>query len=178
MKKMALYLGLAPDEEFEEYDDDIDDRRARPAPSMAAARPATTVAVRSQPSTTSEAPAVSSVRPIPVPSAEPSVSTVTATVRPVQKPSTPAIARPSIVTPESFGDAPLIADRFKMNQPVAMNLKDVDRQLMRRLIDFASGLCYGLSGSLQRLSSHVFLLTPDGVEVPQEEQRRLAKLGE
>ena len=72
----------------------------------------------------------------------------------------------------------MVADRFKMNQPVAMNLQDVDRQLSRRLIDFASGLCYGLSGRIDRLSTYVFLLIPDNVEVPQEERRRLAKLGE
>ncbi len=183
LKKMALYLGLAPDDEFEEYDDDVDERAAparQAASTGAPVRSVSTAQPRQQPAQTAQdsPPSVTAVRPIPVPSADSGSGSVTSTVRPVQRPAAPAIARPSIVAPESFSDAQMVADRFKMNQPVAMNLHDVDRQLSRRLIDFAAGLCYGLSGRIDRLSTYVFLLIPENVEVPQEERRRLAKLGE
>jgi cell division inhibitor SepF len=48
----------------------------------------------------------------------------------------------------------------------------VDNDLGRRLVDFASGLAYGLGGSLQPVAEKVFLITPPGVEVSAEERKR------
>ena len=45
--------------------------------------------------------------------------------------------------------------------------------LSRRLVDFASGLCYGMRGSMERVTNQVYLLTPSNVEVSAEEKRRL-----
>ena len=39
-----------------------------------------------------------------------------------------------------------------------MNLQGADRDLSRRLIDFASGLCYGLNGSMEKVATGVYLL--------------------
>lgn len=83
----------------------------------------------------------------------------------------------TILAPRSFGDAKVLADEFKSNTPLVMNLQDVDRELARRLIDFASGICYALDGGMEKLASQVFLLVPDEVEVSDEERRRLEQLG-
>ena len=98
------------------------------------------------------------------------VGTRGAVVRPLPVPVT---AKPHIVHPASFNGAQEVADLFKGNVPVIMNLQEVDRDLSRRLIDFASGLCYGLGGSMDRVASSVYLLTPADVEVTAEERRRL-----
>ena len=45
-----------------------------------------------------------------------------------------------------------IGDRFKSGQPVIVNLQAVDKDLRRRLVDFASGLCYGLEGEMERVA--------------------------
>ena len=58
-----------------------------------------------------------------------------------------------------------------------MNLQGADRDLSRRLIDFASGLCYGLGGQMERVGNQVYLLTPANVEVSAEERRRLQERG-
>jgi cell division inhibitor SepF len=77
------------------------------------------------------------------------------------------------VTPTSFNQAQEVADKFKNNQAVAFDLAAVDRDLARRLIDFASGLCYGLGGNLEKVAASMYLLTPTGVEVPAAERNRL-----
>ena len=41
-----------------------------------------------------------------------------------------------------------------------MNLEATDRDVARRLIDFASGLCYGLEGSMEKVGTGVYLLKP------------------
>lgn len=91
-------------------------------------------------------------------------------VRPIPR---EAHVKPHSVTPISFNDAQQIADHFKHPQPVIINLEAADRDLRRRLIDFCSGLCYGLGGQMERVADHVYLLTPSNVEVSAEDRRRM-----
>ena len=86
-------------------------------------------------------------------------------------------AKPFVVMPTSFNQAQDVADKYKGSQPVIMNLQGADRDLSRRLIDFASGLCYGLGGQMERVANQVYLLTPTNVEVSAEERRRLHERG-
>ncbi len=67
---------------------------------------------------------------------------------------------PHTVRPRRFDSAQEIADKFKEGQPVIMNLEATERDVSRRLIDFASGLCYGLNGSMEKVASGVYLLKP------------------
>ncbi|MCE5191755.1 MAG: cell division protein SepF [Actinomycetia bacterium] len=82
-----------------------------------------------------------------------------------------------IVEPRAFSEAQGIADRFKLGVPVIMNLSTSDPELSRRLIDFASGLTYGLNGGLQKVSDKVFMLTPVNVDVSAEQRRVLRDKG-
>ena len=82
-----------------------------------------------------------------------------------------------LVIPKSFNDAQQIADQFKKDVPVIINLQGTDTDLAKRLIDFASGLTYALEGGMQRIADKVFLLTPRNVEVSAEERARLIEKG-
>ncbi len=79
--------------------------------------------------------------------------------------------------PTSFNDVQQVADRFKTLNPVIVNLQGVNRDLSRRLIDFASGLCYGLGGNMERVADSVYLLTPSDVELSDDERRHLQDRG-
>jgi cell division inhibitor SepF len=70
-----------------------------------------------------------------------------------------------IVEPRTYAEAQAIADKFKLGVPVIMNLTMTEADLARRLLDFASGLTYGLNGGLQKVSDKVFMLTPANVDV-------------
>jgi cell division inhibitor SepF len=85
---------------------------------------------------------------------------------------TPASASLHLVQPSAFNDAQEIGDKFREGTSVIMNLVGSDPNLSRRLVDFASGLAYGLRGSMQAVADNVFLLTPAGVQVSAEERRR------
>ncbi|MRR12470.1 DUF552 domain-containing protein [bacterium] len=82
-----------------------------------------------------------------------------------------------IVEPKSFSEAQAIADRFKQGTPVIMNMSLTAPDVAKRLIDFASGLTYGLDGGLQKVSDKVFMLTPANVDVSAGEVRRLKDKG-
>jgi cell division inhibitor SepF len=89
----------------------------------------------------------------------------------------PAPAKVHLVAPRAFNDAKQIADRFKAQTPVIINLQSADTELSKRLIDFASGLTYALDGSMQRVADRVFLLTPRDVELSAEERARAMERG-
>ncbi len=89
----------------------------------------------------------------------------------------PGSVRMHLVIPRSFNDAQQIADRFKQDIPVILNLQSSDQELSKRLIDFASGLTYALDGGMQRVADKVFLLTPRNVEVSAEERARILERG-
>jgi len=86
-------------------------------------------------------------------------------------------AKVHLVVPRSFNDAQQIADRFKAQIPVILNLQSAETDLSKRLIDFASGLTYALDGSMQRVADKVFLLTPRNVELSAEERARALQRG-
>jgi len=96
-----------------------------------------------------------------------------ATVQPVPSRQ----VRVHMVEPKSFNDAEQIGQKFKADIPVIINLQQADAELSKRLIDFASGLTYGLDGGIQRVAERVFLLTPHNVEVSAEDKRWLREKG-
>ncbi|HVM39733.1 MAG TPA: cell division protein SepF [Acidimicrobiia bacterium] len=164
-RRAMVYLGLVDDDEYE-YDYDYYDEEPQRAPargpvtaSQGAARPAESyAAVRTMP------PEETSSLPAP---RRPSVVRTMPQVSP----------KVHVVEPAGFNDAQEVGDRLKVMQPVILNLQGLDRDLQRRLIDFASGLTYALGGAMSRVHEEVFLLTPANVEVSPEEKERLQARG-
>lgn len=192
LKKTLIYLGLGPDEEYDQYDEYAPAPVApgQNEPMLAEARP-TVRAVSDQPS---PRPGSSTVRPIPAAPANPSGSvraipsqpSAAAAGRPAVRPAaaepgqaasavrivdSPS-AQPHALSPTSFNEAQAIGDRFKAGRAVIINLQGVDRDLRRRLVDFASGLCYAVGGKMDRVADQVYLLTPPDVVVSTADAQR------
>lgn len=175
-KKAMLYLGLGPDEEYDDTSASAGDGRA-PAQDRPQQRATASPPPQQRRPTTQQQPASgASVRQLPTQPAStpPRPAARAATVRPMR--STSGV-KPVVVAPVSFNEAQVVADHFRANEPVIMNLQGVPRELSRRLIDFASGVCYGLGGQMERVATDVFLLTPSKMEVSKEERRRLHERG-
>ena len=136
LKKTMVYLGLADEEEtFDE-----------PAP---------------QPTNRSKQPSA----------VHNSVVEKTATVTPlhrptvVRQPTAGPISEILTVHPKQYRDAQTIAENFRDGIPVIINLSQMSDADARRLIDFASGLSLGLYGRIERVTSKVFLLSPENIAV-------------
>lgn len=95
-------------------------------------------------------------------------------VRTIASPRTNATGAIHKSEPKRFNEAREVADRFKEGTAVIMNLQSTEDSIARRLVDFASGLVYGLDGKIELVANRVYLLTPDDVEVSAEERERLA----
>lgn len=203
-RRTMVYLGLVDDEEYEEYEP-YDEPQTQPMGQAAPPRRATRAVPDPMEGTYDPEP--TGVRTLPrdegfnteprgmepraveprsiggsgmgSPSGLGSSGAVTVQPRPsVVRPfSQPQAAKVHITVPVGFNDAQEIGDKLKANQPVIVNLQGIDRDLSRRLIDFSSGLTYGLGGAMERVAEQVFLLTPSNVEVSAEEKRRLQERG-
>ena len=83
----------------------------------------------------------------------------------VRQPSAGAVNEILTVHPKQYRDAQLIAESFREGVPVIINLSQMSDADARRLIDFASGLSLGLYGRIERVTSKVFLLSPENIAV-------------
>ena len=82
-----------------------------------------------------------------------------------------------VITARSYADAQLLADHIRANSPVVLDLRKVEPAMVRRLVDFASGLTYALGGAMRKIGQGVILVTPANVNVGRDERRRLQTLG-
>ena len=69
------------------------------------------------------------------------------------------------VHPRQYKDAKPIAEAFRDGTPVIINLSQMTDGDARRLIDFSAGLTQGLEGRIERVTTKVYLLTPEHIVV-------------
>jgi cell division inhibitor SepF len=83
----------------------------------------------------------------------------------------------NIVTlhPRSYSEARQMAEHYREGNPVLINLDDMDESERKRLVDFASGLAFGLRGGIEKITSRVFLLSPANVTVRTEDKAAYAQ---
>lgn len=185
LKKTMIYLGLADGEEYDEQQraaerdaaerrDVVEARRAAEPdtdPSMEPVRSATVV--RPERIERAESPAPSgSTAAAP---AEPVDPGYRAPVTPIKRAAASSaegapVSTLSTVHPRSYNDAKAIGEAFRSGMPVIMNVTELGENEAKRLVDFAAGLVFGLHGSISRITSKVFLLTPANVDVVGAEQ--------
>ncbi len=94
---------------------------------------------------------------------------------PVQR--TADLTRIITVHPRTYNEARTIGEHFRDSVPVIMNLSDMEEADAKRLVDFAAGLIFGLRGTIERVTSKVFLLSPQNVNVTAEDKERIAAGG-
>jgi cell division inhibitor SepF len=117
----------------------------------------------------------------PVRASTPAVSSALPELTPRSTPSGESrrlpLSRITTVHPRSYNEARTIGERYRDGIPVIINLTELDDAAAKRLVDFAAGLAFALRGSIDKVTSRVFLLSPAGVEVSAEDRRKLAEGG-
>jgi cell division inhibitor SepF len=152
-KKMAGYLGLVDDEA------DFESTVAMEIPQKSVRVTTPSVA--------------SSVRTTPAaPLRERAVAPVAS---PVVQTELPILDSIFTIHPRFYNEARTVGEHFREGQPVLMNLSDMEESERKRLVDFASGLVFGHHGSIERVTSKVFLLTPANVRVSSEHKAAAAE---
>ena len=70
-----------------------------------------------------------------------------------------------LVRPESYDSAGEIADHLRDHQAVLLNLEQTEKNVSRRLVDFLCGCAYALDGSIKKVATSTYLVTPYGVDI-------------
>jgi cell division inhibitor SepF len=172
LRKMGVYLGLVEDgerynaryddeyDDFEEYDEAVDgeSHESEPVPAGREGRDVReSHAVREeQGATVSKFPDRRGVAP---------------------SPEVTELARITTVHPRSYNEARVIGEHFRDGTPVIMNLTEMDHADAKRLVDFAAGLIFCCRGSIERITTKVFLVCPPNVTVAAEEKEKIAADG-
>lgn len=84
------------------------------------------------------------------------------------------LSKITTLQPRSYSEARTIGEHYRDGIPVIINLTEMDEADAKRLVDFAAGLAFGLRGSIDKVTSRVFLLSPPNVDVGTEDRPRLA----
>ena len=92
-----------------------------------------------------------------------------------------SMQRPSpqteVILARNFSDAQMLADGIRAGRPLVLDLRTTEPEMVRRLVDFTSGLTYALDGKMAKIAQGVILVSPAGVAVSSAELDRLASLG-
>lgn len=147
LKRVANYLGLMDDPEFD-----------------------TPIATSTAPATTSSDVRIKPRSPRPVSSV-----VTTSTVEVAPQLDLPVLDRIVTLHPRFYNEARTIGEHFRLGNPVIINLTDMDESEHKRLVDFASGLAFGLHGTIERVTKKVFLLSPANVSIDVEDKSAAAQ---
>ena len=103
------------------------------------------------------------------------------TISPVERPLVRTFSdndlESEVIVARSYSDAQTVADHLRASVPVVLDLRKVEPAMVRRLVDFSSGLTYALGGSMRKIGQGVVLVTPPNVNISRDERRRLRDLG-
>ncbi len=146
IKRVANYLGLMDDPEFD----------TPVSSSLPAAPMSSDVRIKARP-----ARSVSSV--------------ITSTVEVAPQLDLPVLDRIITLHPRFYNEARTIGEHFREGNPVIINLTDMDESEHKRLVDFASGLAFGLHGTIERVTKKVFLISPANLQVSSEDKSAAAQ---
>jgi len=92
----------------------------------------------------------------------------------------PRVAELSKITtlhPRTYNEARTVGENYRDGTPVIMNLTEMDDNDAKRLVDFSAGLVFATRGTIERVTSKVFLLSPPNVSVAAEDKARIADGG-
>jgi cell division inhibitor SepF len=164
MRKVGVYLGLLEDgTTYDDYDDEHSTDRS--GATRYEPRAAERVEVDRRP--------VRAVR-----DEDARVAQLAQRRRPVEMSTVSADSvRITTLHPRTYNEARTIGEHFRDGTPVIMNLSEMDDNDAKRLVDFSAGLVFAAHGTIERVTSKVFLLSPPNVSVAAEDKQRIAEGG-
>jgi cell division inhibitor SepF len=179
LKRAAAWLGLVTDDRYGEYEvDDVERTEGLSREELMGSQERVASAGGGGAGgsvTTLQSKRPTSVAPVPSAGAQAAAAQVAvAEPAPAPRASTADLSRITTVHPRTYNEARTIGEHFRDGVPVIMNLSQMEDVDAKRLVDFAAGLIFGLHGTIERVTSKVFLLSPQNVTVATEDKARIA----
>ena len=65
--------------------------------------------------------------------------------------------------PTSYRESRAVGEHLRDGDIVVLDLTRMDAEEMHRLVDFVSGMVFGLQGNIDKVTAYVLVLAPPGV---------------
>jgi cell division inhibitor SepF len=79
--------------------------------------------------------------------------------------------------PLVFDDGLAICDLLKQRKPVIVNMENVEVKEAQRIMDFLAGVVYCVNGDIQEITSRIFIVAPENVNVSDHTKEHLKAQG-
>ena len=70
-----------------------------------------------------------------------------------------------VIKPQEISESQSIIDFLKEDKVIVINMDGLDIDFAQRIIDFISGACYAIDGTIQPVSRTIFIAAPSTTEV-------------
>ncbi len=90
--------------------------------------------------------------------------------RPAGSASSNASLEMKIIKPERYEDVTGIAQHLLHRRTVVLNLESTNKETIRRIIDFLSGVAFAIGGNLNRVANSTYVITPKNVELSDDQK--------
>jgi len=162
-KNILDSLKLTEDDDFDDYEDELEEKEAKRAERME--RKVEKQKLRQQSIEREE-----TLSDFGASFQEPKKERVTRMERTTNNKVVPIRTTPKgfevcIMKPTTFEDSQDICDMLLSNRAAVINLEGIDVDLAQRIMDFVSGSVYALNGKLHQISSYIFIISPDSVDI-------------
>ncbi|MBQ3598160.1 MAG: cell division protein SepF [Clostridia bacterium] len=95
--------------------------------------------------------------------------------RPAGSASSNASLEMKIIKPERYEDVTGIAQHLLHRRTVVLNLENTNKETIRRIIDFLSGVAFAIGGNLNRVANSTYVITPKNVELSDDQKESSAE---
>ncbi len=82
-----------------------------------------------------------------------------------------------VAEPEKFDEVQVLADHLRNRKQLIINFENTPKEISQRIIDFISGTTYALEGDSQQIGPHIFIFTPNNVEIARDHRSIIRKHG-
>ena len=79
-----------------------------------------------------------------------------------------------VVKPQNFEDSAQVADHLLSKRTVVLNLEDTNKEAARRILDFLTGVAYSIGGSIKKVATSAYVVTPSNVDVSEGQIKQKA----
>ena len=83
------------------------------------------------------------------------------------------LATMRIFEPKTYQDTQNIAEALCVGQVVYVSLVKLTNIEANRVVDFLTGVVYGLAGDIERLDKEIFICTPTNIEITDEMRKKM-----
>lgn len=70
-----------------------------------------------------------------------------------------------VVTPMQYDEVSGIADYLLSGKTVFLNVENTPKEIVRRMIDFLSGVAYSIGGNISKVTVSTYIIAPSNVDV-------------